>query len=381
MAKEDEKKKLTPRLRKLQEEVGKQKTLKLERKTLLEKIKIAPKEERRKLVNLRSQAGQEITTSEIRQKALEKASKKIKPSVLKLEVEPAKKKPKKKLFIGPLESKLILKGENKKLADAAFNATKIAGETEEKKQGAKKGSLFDEETLQKAAVGLIPILVGGLLGGSEGALAGVQAGAEGLQKVFEIERDEKIAKEAAELKRELKKPSNEETALLNAKIKLTNAQAIKQLQTGPDALTETQAKARIFGSRMIQAEQDFTSLIGQFDPTDLRQRVQSNLPRELQSEEFQRFDQAKKNFLNAVLRKESGARISEEELEVGDEQYFPQPGDSDGVVSQKARNRALVTRLMSEEGKVDPNDPRIKVFFAKTTRLQQIDAEVLRRGL
>ena len=51
------------------------------------------------------------------------------------------------------------------------------------------------------------------------------------------------------------------------------------------------------------------------------------------------------------------------------------------VVAQKARNRKLVTDLLLIEGKVDLNDPRIKRNFAKTTRLQQIQAIKIRRGL
>jgi len=37
------------------------------------------------------------------------------------------------------------------------------------------------------------------------------------------------------------------------------------------------------------------------------------------------FEQAKKNFVNAVLRLESGAVISPSEFTNADKQYFPQP--------------------------------------------------------
>lgn len=60
----------------------------------------------------------------------------------------------------------------------------------------------------------------------------------------------------------------------------------------------------------------------------------------LQSDEYQKFEQARRDFINAVLRRESGAVISDAEFENADKQYFPQPGDSDEVIKQKRRNRA-----------------------------------------
>ena len=58
------------------------------------------------------------------------------------------------------------------------------------------------------------------------------------------------------------------------------------------------------------------------------------------SADQQKYEQAQRDFLNAVLRKESGAVISDEEFDNGKKQYFPQPGDSDIVIEQKRQNRA-----------------------------------------
>lgn len=55
--------------------------------------------------------------------------------------------------------------------------------------------------------------------------------------------------------------------------------------------------------------------------------------------EFQKFDQARRDFVNAILRRESGAVISPEEFDNANKQYFPQPGDSPEVIAQKRRNR------------------------------------------
>jgi hypothetical protein len=55
--------------------------------------------------------------------------------------------------------------------------------------------------------------------------------------------------------------------------------------------------------------------------------------------EFQRFDQARRDFVNAILRRESGAVIADSEFENANKQYFPQPGDGPEVIAQKRRNR------------------------------------------
>jgi hypothetical protein len=64
------------------------------------------------------------------------------------------------------------------------------------------------------------------------------------------------------------------------------------------------------------------------------------------SDEYQQFKQAKADFINAQLRRESGAAISADEFKKADAQYFPQPGDSDKVIAQKALNRKLALEAM-----------------------------------
>lgn len=61
----------------------------------------------------------------------------------------------------------------------------------------------------------------------------------------------------------------------------------------------------------------------------------------------QQVEQAQRDFINAVLRRESGAAISAGEFTNAAQQYFPQPGDSKPVVEQKraARQRAYQTMM------------------------------------
>jgi hypothetical protein len=70
-----------------------------------------------------------------------------------------------------------------------------------------------------------------------------------------------------------------------------------------------------------------------------------------QSEPQQKVEQAQRNFINAVLRRESGAVISPEEFDNARKQYFPQPGDEQGTVAQKQENRqATIAALKTESG-------------------------------
>lgn len=65
------------------------------------------------------------------------------------------------------------------------------------------------------------------------------------------------------------------------------------------------------------------------------------------SDKQQRTDQARRDFVNAVLRKESGANINKDEFENAAKQYFPQPGDSKTNIEQKQRNREMTIRSLS----------------------------------
>ena len=73
----------------------------------------------------------------------------------------------------------------------------------------------------------------------------------------------------------------------------------------------------------------------------------------------QQYDQAKRDFITAQLRKESGASISPGEFATAEKQYFPQPGDSKDVIEQKAKARkiAIDNMLRNAAGAVSPQQP------------------------
>jgi len=64
------------------------------------------------------------------------------------------------------------------------------------------------------------------------------------------------------------------------------------------------------------------------------------------NEAQQSTDQARRNFVTAVLRKESGAAISPSEFDNEARKYFPQPGDTDKVVKQKQDARELAIKAL-----------------------------------
>ena len=77
----------------------------------------------------------------------------------------------------------------------------------------------------------------------------------------------------------------------------------------------------------------------------------------LQSAERQQVEQAKRNFINATLRRESGASISPEEFKNGEKQYFPAYKDSTEVLKQKEANRARIMQNLLREGGQGNVDP------------------------
>lgn len=116
----------------------------------------------------------------------------------------------------------------------------------------------------------------------------------------------------------------------------------------PIKLTETQGKATGFYDRANKANQVIAGLESQ--GTNFGQALLGMVPFDAanwaKTPERQQYEQAKRDFINAVLRQESGAAIGKDEFSNADVQYFPQVGDSQQVVSQKRRNRETVANAL-----------------------------------
>lgn len=122
--------------------------------------------------------------------------------------------------------------------------------------------------------------------------------------------------------------------ILNGKVPTANEKAP----------TEAQSNAALYASRMKAADGVISTPAATAASQSAKDQIASRVPvigNYAVSEDFQKLEQAQRDFINAVLRRESGAVISEPEFDNARKQYFPQPGDSPAVVKQKAQNRRL----------------------------------------
>ena len=136
---------------------------------------------------------------------------------------------------------------------------------------------------------------------------------------------------------------------------------------GTKALTATQAQAFGFGTRLVQSNE----VIGELESHFARAPRPSLtipftgidiVPNFIKPESQQRFEQSMRNFINATLRRESGAAISPSEIIEARKQYIPVLGDDKNTLEQKRRNRELQARnflLEGGQGQLDPRNLRI----------------------
>lgn len=110
-------------------------------------------------------------------------------------------------------------------------------------------------------------------------------------------------------------------------------------------MTDVQANANLYSSRMEKADKIINAQEGNYNRLGLagRQRAGDGFVGAAANSQLsggaQQADQAQRDFVNATLRRESGAAISASEFVSARQQYFPQPGDLPAVVKQKADNR------------------------------------------
>ena len=111
----------------------------------------------------------------------------------------------------------------------------------------------------------------------------------------------------------------------------------------------TQSAANSYANRLNESDVIIGSIGSKFTGK-LSQLPTLNF---LKSSERQSYEQAQKNFVTAVLRRESGASISPSEFKTAKEVYFPMPGDTPEVVAQKAITRNTVINNFYREADVN----------------------------
>lgn len=131
--------------------------------------------------------------------------------------------------------------------------------------------------------------------------------------------------------------------------------------TGPDGvrlagvtkpLNDSQSKALLFASRMQEADKVLGSLGDAGTSVSVpgsRAPFIGGVVNAMSGQKNQSLNQAKTDFMTALLRRESGAAIGQGEFDTADKQYFPQVGDGPDIIAQKARNRQIaINGIMAE---------------------------------
>jgi len=118
----------------------------------------------------------------------------------------------------------------------------------------------------------------------------------------------------------------------------------------PKEMSTSQAAVATYADRAYAAN----SAIGKYGKAglSLEDQMKSMIPvygNKLVSDDFQQLQQAQLNFVNAVLRRESGAAISDAEFTKAELQYFPKPYDNPGTLRQKKKNREDVMNGLARE--------------------------------
>ena len=112
----------------------------------------------------------------------------------------------------------------------------------------------------------------------------------------------------------------------------------------------TQSAANGYADRLNEASIVLDTLGGNFTG---KLDYGGKLPNVLQSGDRQSYEQAKKNFVTAVLRRESGASIAPTEFQTAEEIYFPVAGDTKETIEQKEKTRNTVINNFYREADVN----------------------------
>jgi hypothetical protein len=167
---------------------------------------------------------------------------------------------------------------------------------------------------------------------------------KGYKEITAVDKDDLKAAQKAAM----------EAKQFEQRTQLENKKADKEVKPKPSAGA---FEAAGFADRINIANQNFQDLekMG-FDRAEMGTALMSTLTRNIgevgdyfKSEELKLWDQAARNFINAVLRRESGAAIAESEFQNAEAQYFPVAGDTEAVKAQKRRNREVVQAALERE--------------------------------
>jgi hypothetical protein len=116
----------------------------------------------------------------------------------------------------------------------------------------------------------------------------------------------------------------------------------------PVKMTEQQSKDINFLTRAKKAEEQLAPLENEL--TSWAQKRMTGLPFDagnyLKSPEYQQAEQAGREILAIILRKDTGAAVTKEEFETYSEIYLPQPGEGPEKIAAKRKSRETAIRAI-----------------------------------
>lgn len=243
----------------------------------------------------------------------------------------------------------------------------------------------DDDIIARALIGIAPALLGAAIGGDVGGSVGAKAGMAGLQDIGEQEKEKKEERALAAAGEQKRLEKQDERSFQKQMLAQKQAndkelEMIKQesrrqlLAMGSKAQPKpTERQAATFAKRLEQAEGVFENLAASgTDPTSAKFAGQRYLPEMFKPENVKMQEQAERNFVNAVLRRESGAAISASEFDSAEKQYFPRIGDTPAVLRQKEINRKIAMQgLVAEAGGRAIGDIDLNQITASSTIPEQ----------
>jgi len=142
-------------------------------------------------------------------------------------------------------------------------------------------------------------------------------------------------------------------ALSRARFSLESQQSLNDTQgvvPGQKPTGKADPQASGYATRAVAASNTINDLTK--NATSIWSNANTSASNFFKSANTQKVEQAQKNFITAVLRKESGASISPEEFSTARELYFPLPGDKQDTVALKAQARVdALNGLIGSAGK------------------------------
>jgi hypothetical protein len=198
-------------------------------------------------------------------------------------------------------------------------------------------------------------------GGAQTAVPGYIPGRPKQPTALELDREARAARaedRANEANRRANDAADRAAAAADRQAKIDE----KRLTT-EGRLTESEGKTTAFYNRALGADRDFEASGVANEPRGVvAQGLADTLPAGIvntfTSAQRQKAEQAKRDFIAASLRYESGAAISPTEFDKQDITFFPQPGDSPEVMAQKraARQRVIESFKVSSGAGADKVD-------------------------